>query len=55
MNYNTHIAQYHTNNGIWSVNRKIPGEIFFFKNYAENKTEKLVPDHFLFFKKLYIR
>ena len=35
MNYNTHIAQYHTNNGIWSVNRKTPGEIFFFKNYVE--------------------
>ena len=25
--------------------------IFFFKNYAENETGKLVPDHFLFFKK----
>ena len=25
--------------------------IFFFKNYAENETGKLVPDQFLFFKK----
>ena len=24
-------------------------EIFFFKNYAENETGKLVLDHFLFF------
>ena len=26
-------------------------ETFFFRNYAENETEKLVPDLFLFFKK----
>ena len=26
-------------------------EIFFFKNHAENEAERLVPDHFLFFKK----
>ena len=25
-------------------------KIFFFKNYAENEAEKLVPDLFLFFK-----
>ena len=25
--------------------------IFLFKNYAENEAERLVPDHFLFFKK----
>ena len=25
--------------------------MFFFKNYAENEAEKLVPDRFLFFKK----
>ena len=29
-----------------------PREIFFFKNYAENEAEKLVPDHL---RKLYIR
>ena len=28
-----------------------PREIFFFKSYAENEAGKLVPDHFLFFKK----
>ena len=27
----------------------------FFKNYAENEAEKLVPDHFCVLKKLYIR
>ena len=27
------------------------GNIFFFKNYAENKVGRLVPDLFLFFKK----
>ena len=26
-------------------------EIFFFKNHAENRTGKLIPDRFLFFKK----
>ena len=26
-------------------------EIFFFKNYAENETGRLVPDLFLFFQK----
>ena len=26
-------------------------KILFFKSYAENKAGKLVPDHFLFFKK----
>ena len=26
-------------------------EVFFIKNYAENETGKLVPDHFLFCKK----
>ena len=26
-------------------------EIFFFKNYAENKEGRLVPDLFLFFEK----
>ena len=26
-------------------------ETSFFKNYAENEAGKLVPDHFLFFKK----
>ena len=34
---------------MWSKN--IPQEIFFFKNYAENEAGKLVPVHFLFFKK----
>ena len=29
----------------------IPREIFFFKNYAENKAGRLVPDHFFFFLK----
>ena len=29
----------------------IPREIFFFKKYAENEAGKLVPVHFLFFKK----
>ena len=29
----------------------ISREIFLFKNYAENEAEKLVPDHFLLFKK----
>ena len=28
--------------------------IFFFKHHAENKAEKLVPDHFLFFSKSFI-
>ena len=27
------------------------GQIFYFKNYAENKARRLVPDLFLFFKK----
>ena len=27
----------------------------FFKNHAENEVGRLVPDYFLFFKKLYIR
>ena len=27
-------------------------EIFFFENYAENETGRLVPDLFLFFEKL---
>ena len=27
---------------------------FFFKHHAENKAEKLVPDHFLFFSKSFI-
>ena len=30
-------------------------EIFFLKNHAENEVEMLVPDLFLFLKKLYIR
>ena len=30
-------------------------KIFFFKNHAENETGGLVPDSFLFFKKLYTR
>ena len=29
----------------------IPRETFLWKNYAENEAGKLVPDHFLFFKK----
>ena len=29
----------------------IPRETFLGKNYAENEAGKLVPDHFLFFKK----
>ena len=29
----------------------ITKEIIFFKDYAENKTGKLIPDHFLFFKR----
>ena len=29
----------------------MPREIFFFKNYAENKAEKLVADRFLIIKK----
>ena len=33
------------------VKEYIKREIFFFKNHAENKTVKLVPDPFLFFKK----
>ena len=28
--------------------------IYFFKHHAENKAEKLVPDHFLFFSKSFI-
>ena len=28
-----------------------PKRIFLFKNYAENEAGKLVPDHFLLFKK----
>ena len=28
-----------------------PRKIFSVKNYAENETGKLVPDHFLFFEK----
>ena len=31
--------------------QNIPREIFFCKSYAENEEGKLVPDHFLFFKK----
>ena len=31
--------------------RYIPREMFLFRNYAENEAGKLVPDHFLFFKK----
>ena len=27
----------------------------FFKNYAQNEAEKLVPDFFLFFKKAFVR
>ena len=30
------------------------GEIFLFKNHAENEAERLVPDHW-FFRKFYIR
>ena len=33
------------------IENKIPREIFFFKNYAENEAGKLVPDRFLFFFK----
>ena len=29
-----------------------PERIFFFENYAENEARKLVPENFLFFKKL---
>ena len=29
--------------------------IFLWKNYAENEAGKLLPDRFLFLKKLYIR
>ena len=29
----------------------ITSEIFFFKNHAENEAGRLVPDHFMFFKK----
>ena len=36
-------------NEVYSIN--ITGEIFFFKDYAENEARKLVSDHFLFFKK----
>ena len=32
-------------NEIWSVN-STSQEIFFFKNFAENEAEKLVPNHF---------
>ena len=35
--------------------QNIIGEMFFFKNHAENKAGRLVPDLFLFFKNLYIR
>ena len=30
-------------------------EMFFFKNYAENKTERLASDLFWFLKKVYMR
>ena len=33
----------------------ISREIFFFKNYAENEAKRLVPDLFLFLKKLNMR
>ena len=33
----------------------ITTEIFFFKNYAENETRRIVPDLFLFKKKLGMR
>ena len=57
-NSDTHIAQYltkkkATSNEIWSINRT--REIFFFKSYAENEAGRLVPDLFLFFKKLNTR
>ena len=29
--------------------------MFFFKNHAENPTERLVPNLFLFLKKIYVR
>ena len=29
-------------------------EIFFFKNHAENKADRLFPDFFLFFKKVFV-
>ena len=31
--------------------QNITREVFFFKNHAENQTERLVPDLFLFFEK----
>ena len=34
----------------WSIN--ITSEIFFSENYTENKAVRLVPDPFIFFKKL---
>ena len=34
-------------NDTWSINRTTK-EIFFFKNYIENETGKLVPDLYLF-------
>ena len=33
------------------INRKSQGKFFFFKIYAENDAGKLVPDHFLIYKK----
>ena len=56
MNCNTHTAQYLTiykNNQTMKLGQlmDIPREIFFFKKYAENEAGKLVPVHFLFFKK----
>ena len=56
-NYNTHITQYfkkkkQSGNEIWLTERKLCKKSFFFKNNPENETERLVPDFFLFFKKL---
>ena len=39
-------------NEIWPVNRSTVIEKIFFKNRAENMAEGLVPDLFLFFKKV---
>ena len=33
----------------------VVGETFFFKNLAEYEAGRLIPDHFLFFKKFYMR
>ena len=56
-NINTHISQcfmkqLQPDNEIWPVNRSTVIEKIFFKNRAENMAEGLVPDLFLFFKKV---